>query len=318
MTPHDALIRRAHDAFADDARRMPAITLRGGCDIDRYDPPAPFDPGTDATTDAYIERFAFWGLVHLDAASWRHYLPSLIAYALTHPEDPAMAAEALVHSLCPPDRFPPRLGSLDAAQDAVVRELLELLVLASGNESLQQLASRSLDEWWGPAPRARPTRDALTRLRAAPVTYRRVHEPEYQSDVPETLAASGRRDLPGESRRVQTWGGYLCGDVPATIAVNVLRRPAHAFDTAVTTYAGFFGIDAPTVPVSVAGSARAVRLEGRTPIVSSAGVERVQMVVAEAADIVAFTMRAPARDDVDAVMRRVAASFALATLLDSR
>src|SRR6187402_3333957 len=104
------IIARAVDAFHGDLREPPQTSLRGANDIDSYRLPTPFDPELDAPTDAYIEGHAFWGLPHLDAQSWRHYLAHLIGYALRHPDDPAMAIEGLVHSLRPPDRFPPRLG----------------------------------------------------------------------------------------------------------------------------------------------------------------------------------------------------------------
>src|SRR4029453_16667314 len=99
---------------------MPPLTLRGGNSVDSYDEAEPFDPVRDEPTDAYIEGFAFWGLGYLDAQSGRHYLPRLIRYALRRPDDPAMAVEALIRSLRPPDRYPPRLTTLTLDQEAVV------------------------------------------------------------------------------------------------------------------------------------------------------------------------------------------------------
>jgi hypothetical protein len=52
--------------------------------VDSYDHPRPFDAVQDEPTDAYFEGFAFWGLGYLDARSWRHYLPRLMAYAFKH------------------------------------------------------------------------------------------------------------------------------------------------------------------------------------------------------------------------------------------
>ena len=97
--------------------------------MDGYDRPEPFDSARDEPTDEYLEGFAFWGLAYLDAQSWRHYLPRLIDYALRRPDDPAMVAEALVRSLRPPDRYPPRLASLSAEQEAVVTAFLEHVAL---------------------------------------------------------------------------------------------------------------------------------------------------------------------------------------------
>src|SRR6476661_8146570 len=92
---------RAFEVFRADATAPPPLTLRGANAVDSYDQPAPFDPSADEPTDAYLE-----------ACSWRHYLPRLIDYSLRCPSDPAMVTEALVRSLRPPDRYPPRLGTL--------------------------------------------------------------------------------------------------------------------------------------------------------------------------------------------------------------
>ena len=105
----DALVRKIRDAFAAEAAATPPLTLRGGYAVDGYDRPAPFDPIADSPTDEYLEGHTFWGLTYLDALSWRHYLPRLVEYAVSHPADEAMVAEALVRSLRPPDRYPPRL-----------------------------------------------------------------------------------------------------------------------------------------------------------------------------------------------------------------
>jgi hypothetical protein len=78
------LVARAEAAFRADAAAVPLVTLRGGDALDSYAEPPAHDPATDAPSDDYLERYAYWGLAHLDAASWRHYLPRLIRYALEH------------------------------------------------------------------------------------------------------------------------------------------------------------------------------------------------------------------------------------------
>jgi hypothetical protein len=88
MTP-DAIVRRAFEAFRNDADAVPPLTLRGGCAVDDYDEAEPFDPARDDPSDAYIETFTFWGLGYLDAQSWRHYLPRLIGYTFRRPTTPA-------------------------------------------------------------------------------------------------------------------------------------------------------------------------------------------------------------------------------------
>ena len=105
------LASRAHAAFAADAAAAPALTLRGADAVDSYDLPPVSDPALDTPDDAYLERYAFWALPHLDAASWRHYLPRLIDYALRnlHEAGP-MVIDGLLASLRPPDREPPAWG----------------------------------------------------------------------------------------------------------------------------------------------------------------------------------------------------------------
>jgi hypothetical protein len=120
---------RAFEVFRTDVAVPPPLTLRGGNAVDSYNQPMPFDPAEDEPTDAYLEGFAFWGLGYLDARSWRHYLPRLIDYAFRRPTDPAMVTEALVRSLRPPDRYPPRLATLSADQENVVRSFLEQAAL---------------------------------------------------------------------------------------------------------------------------------------------------------------------------------------------
>ncbi len=135
------------DAFRDEWRNPPPISLRGGNDIDGYTTPTPFDPELDAPTDSYVERHAFWALPHLDARSWRHYVPRLIEYASHHPDDPFMVIDGLVRSLRPPDRFPPRLGSLNERQEAAVRAFLERIALEPTAGSASEEAQQALEEW---------------------------------------------------------------------------------------------------------------------------------------------------------------------------
>lgn len=141
--------RRAREVFHSDALAAPRMTLRGGYAVDSYDFAPPPDPVLDKPTDTYLETYTFWGLAHLDPASWRHYLPHLINYALRHMDDPEMAVEGLLHSLRPPDREPPRLASLTTEQEAVIVALLE--EIAFGEDSANSdFAMEVLEEWWIP------------------------------------------------------------------------------------------------------------------------------------------------------------------------
>jgi hypothetical protein len=145
---------RAIEAFSADAVTTPQMTLRGGYAADSYDFAPPYDPELDKLTDTYLEDYTFWGLAHLDPASWRHYLPYLIDYTFRHLDDPKMAVEGLLHNLRPPDREPPRLASLTAEQEAVIVAFLE--DMAFGEDSANRdFAMQVLEEWWIPDARHR-------------------------------------------------------------------------------------------------------------------------------------------------------------------
>jgi hypothetical protein len=144
------LIERARAAFHADASRVPPMTLRGGAAVDGYDTPPDHEPAIDQPTDAYLEAHAYGALPHLDPASWRHYLPHLIDHALRHLGEPgSMVTEALLGSLRPPDREPPRLGSLSAEQEAVVVAVLDLLAFDE-RSAHRDLAMQVLEEYWVP------------------------------------------------------------------------------------------------------------------------------------------------------------------------
>ncbi len=145
----EEICRRAFEAFEVDAGAIPPMTLRGGYAEDGYDIAPPYDPTLDEPTDAYLERYTFWGLAYLDAASWRHYVPRLITYAFRYMHDPAMALEGLLHSLRPPDRDPPRLGSLTPEQEAVIVAFLDQIAFSEDSVE-RDLGMQVLEEWWLP------------------------------------------------------------------------------------------------------------------------------------------------------------------------
>ena len=106
----DSIIALAYEVFKADLDAIPSITLRGGDALDGYDEPPAYDSSIDEPTVEYLETYAFHGLTFLDAPSWRHYLPRLIDYALTHMASSApntMAIDGFLWSLRPPDRDPP-------------------------------------------------------------------------------------------------------------------------------------------------------------------------------------------------------------------
>ena len=152
------IITRAYDVFRADVEAIPTITLRGGDAVDSYDSPPPYDAAVDEPTDAYVERYAFHALPFLDPPSWRHYLPRLIDYALRNLASNApgpMAIEGFLYSLRPPDREPPRLGSLTPEQEQVIVATLDELAFAE-DSLYQQDATQVMEEWWIPGALYRP------------------------------------------------------------------------------------------------------------------------------------------------------------------
>jgi hypothetical protein len=307
----DEIVRRAFEAFGGDTRAVPPVTLRGGNAIDGYDEAEPFDPARDEPTDAYIEGFAFWGLIYLDAQSWRHYLPRLISYAFRRPDDPAMAVEALIRSLRPPDRYPPRLTTLTAEQEAVVLAFLETLALDDGTGHGQDEAQQALEEWWLPGARHRPRPEDVAALRSAPVTYQVIERARYRLILPAAFTSSGARHIAEESRTVEVWSGVLGGDVPTTVAVNLTplagRHLRHIMDRA----AG--GLRAARIEprrARVPGATRSERLDGLTRGHCPTEPERITLVGAVTGrDVVLLTVRSWPRDDVEAAIERIVGAF---------
>lgn len=142
------LIQQVQGAFRDDLAKRPLITLRGGDHLDDLREPPAFDPTLDAVSDAYLEAF-HWGVAHLDADSWRHYLPQLADYVIRHIDRGTLVGEALVGSLCAPDRDPPRLATLNPQQEQAVTQFLEYLAFTD-QSAHQEHACRAIDEWWSP------------------------------------------------------------------------------------------------------------------------------------------------------------------------
>ena len=304
------LASRAFEAFRTDAAEPPPLTLRGANAIDSYSRPTAFDPAVDEATDAYLEGFGFWAIGYLDARSWRHYLPRLIDYACRRPDDPAMVVEALVRSLRPPDRYPPRLATLDAAQEDIVRTFLEQAALGNALPHLQTEAQQALEEWWLPNARCRPTAQDIATLRATPVATRLVGGDVYRLSLPETFTGSGVRTIPEEWRRVQTWGGHLCGDAHTVVAVNVTPLHVRSLADAVKRHGVLFRDAVTPRSIVVPGSPRGVRLDGVTHGDSPAEPQTLTIVLAIVGEeLVSLTIRSWPREDVDREVERILASF---------
>jgi len=128
---------------------IPAMSLRAGNAVDGYEAAPQYDPAMDGVTPEYLEAY-FWGIAHLDSQSWRYYLPHLLGYALQNISNPASnATDAFLFSLRPPDRDPPRFGSLSGSEEQVVVEVLEKLAF-SGESAWREPAMIALEEYWAP------------------------------------------------------------------------------------------------------------------------------------------------------------------------
>jgi hypothetical protein len=307
----DEIVRRAFQTFRADAETVPPLTLRGGNAVDGYDEAKPFDPTCDEPTDAYIEGYAFWGLGYIDAQSWRHYLPRLIDYAFRRPDDPAMAVEALLRSLRPPDRYPPRLGTLTSEQEAVVVAFLETLALGDGSGHLQDEAQQALEEWWLPGARHRPRPEDGAVLRSVPVTYKVVERAVYRLTLPAPFASSGARHIAQESRTVEVWTGMLCGDVPTIVAINLMSLAGrHLRQIMERAAKGLRAASVARSSVRVPGARQSERLDGLTRGNSPAEPERITIVAAVVGqEVVLLTVRSWPRADVEAAMDRIAGTF---------
>src|SRR5688572_3758518 len=305
-----SIVSRAFEVFQADAAAPPPLTLRGANAVDSYELPMPFDAAEDEPTDAYLEGFAFWGVAYLDARSWRHYLPRLIDYAVRRPDDPAMVTEALVRSLRPPDRYPSRLAALSPDQEDVVRAFLEHAALGDAMPHVQAEAQQALEEWWLPNARSRPTAADIAELRAAPVEHRLVSGDVYRLSLPETFTGSGLREIPEESRRVQTWGGFLCGDGHTVVAVNVTPLHVRSLPESVRARATLFRDPVQPRSIVVPGSPRAERLDGLTRGDSPVEPQTLAIVIATAGEeLVTLTVRSWPRGDIDRAVERILDSF---------
>ena len=126
------------------------MSLRAGNARDEYRKEPEYDPVSDRLTPEYLEAY-FWGLSHLDADSWRYYLPFLLGYAVQNISNPeSNMVEALLSSLRPPDRDPPRFGSLTTSEKNAVIQVLDKLAF-SEDSAWKDGAMLALEEYWAPA-----------------------------------------------------------------------------------------------------------------------------------------------------------------------
>jgi hypothetical protein len=127
--------------------------------------------------------------------------------------------------------------------------------------------------------------------------------------VPDTLTGSGVRDIPQESRRVETWGGYVCGDVHTVIAVNVTPL-ARSLAASLAACTALFRAPVAAAPMAVPGARCAARLDGLTHGDSPAEPQWLTMVLAETGSgRVTVSIRTWERDDIRDVVERIVRSL---------
>jgi hypothetical protein len=216
--------------------------------------------------------------------------------------------------LRPPDRYPPRLTTLTEEQEAAVTAFLERVATDHRGADLQEEARQALEEWWRPNPRSRPTAAEIATLRKVPVTYRAAAGDGYRLQVPVTLTGSGVRDIPEESRRVETWGGFLCGDAYTVIAINVSPLSVRSLEESVAFRRGLFRDPVTPQRMAVSGASAAKRMDGLTHGDSPAEPEALTLVLAATPDeLVTLTVRTWPREDLAREVERIVDSFTVST-----
>ena len=135
----------------------------------------------------------------------------------------------------------------------------------------------------------------------------------YRLEIPETLAGSGTRDIPEESRRVEAWSGYLRGDAHTAVAVNVSPIALRSLSDAIEARLVLYRTTPTRRPVDVRGARQAVRLDGLTHGDSPAEPLMLTLVFAEdGKSLILLSCRAWPRDDVAVDIERIVNSFELA------
>src|SRR5689334_5792323 len=105
------------------------LSLRQGDELDSYATPTPDVLPVDwrGVSERELEEHQ-WGFTHLDAESWRFYLPTFLAYSVRHlSRGESLVISACLSNLRPPDRVPSRFSTLDDRQRQAVVSVLEFL-----------------------------------------------------------------------------------------------------------------------------------------------------------------------------------------------
>jgi hypothetical protein len=160
MLPLDLapIVTEANAASSREIADSPPVSLRAGNAADNYEIQPTYSHTEDRLSDAYLEMH-YWGIAHLDAMSFRHYIPALIDYGLRHLEQGSNVVDTFLFNLRPPDRDPPRLGSLSPAQETVIVKFLDAMAFIA-TSMFKEDAMLALEEWWAPGALYRRRNDA--------------------------------------------------------------------------------------------------------------------------------------------------------------
>ena len=127
----------------------PVLSLRQGDEIDSYHASTPDVLPVDwrGVSERELEE-RHWGFTHLDAESWRFYLPAFLAYSVRHfTRGGSLVIVACLSNLRPPDREPPRFKTLAERQRQAVVNVLEFLAFDRESGFMND-ACQVLEEYW--------------------------------------------------------------------------------------------------------------------------------------------------------------------------
>ena len=190
----------------------------------------------------------------------------------------------------------------------MIVELLKMIAVDERRHDARDDAIAALEEWWLPGARQRTAAMSSDAIEA--ISYAEVGGGAYRLTLPSTLTGGGVHRVPEEHRTIETWGGMLRPDVYADVFVNAHSLVHRSWRDACSARSSAGSCRAPARWIEVAGSRKALRLEGTTYRYSPAEPERTTVVLALARDeIVSLTVRAVERADVQAELDRIIQSF---------
>lgn len=126
-----------------------ALSLRQADEIDSSNAPTPDVAPADwrDVSEHELEEH-HCGFTHLDAKSWRFYLPVFLAYSVRHlSRGDSLVIAACLSNLRPPDRVPSRFTTLSDGQRQTVVSVLEFLAFDSESDFMAN-ACQVLEEYW--------------------------------------------------------------------------------------------------------------------------------------------------------------------------